>query len=182
MKNHLLHTLIVAFVVLISGCEHSSGHDQDEHKVPGKFVLVLNSPSGSSSIAVWSDLDGPGGASPIVDTLRLQGNTSYDGTLSIFTTDGDTLTKVILQQDTEHQLFYTAEGTVQNVVTISITDRDRRGMPLGLATRWVISSIQAPTTGAVRIQLYHYDQGIKDGVNPSSETDADIRFPLMIVP
>ncbi len=181
MKPSLAFALLSTFLlVALSSCEeHSTAHD-DEHKVPGTFILQLISDSDTVR-AVWSDPDGPGGNPPQVTPLSVQAG-NYRCSLAIIATDGDTLTDVIRQQGTEHQIFYTLSQQLAQSLTISVTDRDTRGMPLGLETSWTVAQLQAPINGTVRIQLYHYDANTKDGQNPSPETDADISFSVELRP
>ncbi len=180
MKQFTAITL-VALLLLIIGCEKDPHAHDDTHKVPGTFILTLATQD-DTLVARWRDFDGPGGSPPIIDTLTLRANTTYAGLLDIIATDGDSLTNTIRTQGTEHQLFYTVSGSAESVVKIEVRDRDSRGMPLGLETGWSVSSVQAPTPGAVRIRLYHYEPNRKDGQTPSSETDADISIPLIVQP
>ncbi|MCX8050510.1 MAG: hypothetical protein N3B17_01260 [Chlorobi bacterium] len=179
MKHPLLYAAVIAAFVLV-GCDPHRNDHGDDHAVPGRFTLRLTSDR-DTVVANWSDLDGPGGQAPVIDTIALRPG-EYSGTLSIMTTSGDSLTPTIRAQATEHQLFYTVSGTTAGVVTITITDRDSRGMPLGLDTRWQVGTVQAPLSGTVNIKLYHYEPNKKDGASPSPETDADITFPLRVQP
>jgi len=169
----------LVLLLAVSSCEKHSTDHGDEHMVPAIFRLLLVSQTDTAT-ATWSDLDGPGGNQPQTTTLQLRPGT-YQGRLEIFTADGDTLTTVIRQQGTEHQLFYTPSSTLANIVTITIADRDARGMPLGLETSWEIKQVQAPISSSIRIQLYHYEPNTKDGQSPSTETDADISVPVKVV-
>jgi len=173
---------LVALLFFVIGCEKDPHTHDDTHKVPGTFILTLTSTQGDTLVARWRDFDGPGGSPPIVDTLTLRASTTYSGLLNIIATDGDSLTNTIRTQGTEHQFFYSVEGSAENVIAITIRDRDSRGMPLGLETQWTVSAVQAPTPGAVRIKLYHYEPNKKDGQTPSPETDADISIPLIVQP
>ncbi|MDW8271461.1 MAG: hypothetical protein RML15_03495 [Bacteroidota bacterium] len=181
MKNWIVG-IGLAILLSVSGCEKHS-HDHDEHKVPGTFILRLIPARGTDTItAQWNDPDGPGGNQPTVTELRLKGGLTYTGRLEILATDGDTLTSVIQAQGTEHQLFWSISGAAQNVVQISVSDRDSRGMPLGLETSWQVQTVPAATPGNVRMILYHYEPNKKDGISPSPETDADITIPLQVIP
>lgn len=173
---------VVSLFALLGGCESSHDIHDDEHKVPGTFALRLIGSRGDTIAAHWRDPDGPGGSIPIVDTLRLRSNSTYACSLEILATDGDSLTGTIRSQGTEHQFFYSVDGSATNLIAIGITDRDSRGMPLGLQTQWTVTQVQAPSSGRVRIQLYHYEPNSKDGQNRSPETDADISLPLVIEP
>lgn len=184
MKRFISLTVACGLLWFI-GCEkHDHSHD-DEHKVPGSFILYLISEGGDTLKATWQDPDGPGGNPPEISPINLEArhfNRDIRGILEIFATDGDTLTTVIRRQSTEHQLFWSVEGAAKDAVTITVTDRDSRGMPLGLETLWQVKPVQAPTPGNVRIILYHYEPNKKDGTSPSPETDADIQFPLTVQP
>ncbi|RMF33663.1 MAG: hypothetical protein D6747_06520 [Chlorobiota bacterium] len=181
MKSFLA-LVMFAILLFLNGCERSTHDHDDAHKVPGTFILRLIGNNADTITARWRDPDGPGGSPPRVDTLQLRSNSTYSCSLEILATDGDSLTSTIRSQGTEHQFFYSVEGSATSFLTIAITDRDSRGMPLGFETLWTTASVQAPTLGQVRIQLYHYEPNTKDGLTRAPETDADISLPLFIEP
>lgn len=60
MKRFISLTVACGLLWFI-GCEkHDHSHD-DEHKVPGSFILYLISEGGDTLKATWQDPDGPGG-------------------------------------------------------------------------------------------------------------------------
>jgi hypothetical protein len=180
MRASIVLLPLIGALLLTSGCEKEHTHDHSEHDIPARFVLRLVNQTDTAT-AIWSDLDGPGGNAPQITPLSVRPGT-YQATLDIFTADGDTLTNVIYQQGTEHQLFYTVSTELSNVLTIEVTDRDARGMPIGLRTVWTVGNVNVSTTGSVRMRLYHYEPNKKDGQSPSPETDADISIPVTVTP
>ena len=79
----------------------------------------------------------------------------------------------------EHQFFYVAGGDAASRLTVTVTDEDGNALPLGLAFTVEVSD-GAAATGTLRVVLSHYDDGPKDGVNMSDESDVDLTFPVMI--
>ena len=64
-------------------------------------------------------------------------------------------------------------------VTVTITDQDDNGLPVGLNFTVEVSA-GAAASGTLRVVLSHFDDDPKDGMTMSDETDVDVTFPVNI--
>ena len=79
----------------------------------------------------------------------------------------------------EHQFFYTPSAGIADRISVAIDDTDSNGLPLGLEFTVTVTD-GAAATGTMQVVLSHYDEGPKDGVNMSDESDVDVAFPIEI--
>jgi hypothetical protein len=147
----------------------------------------VNNPSANQFSVKWEDIDGDGGNAPQIDTLQLDSGISYrvqvlmlDKTKTPF----DTISKEVIEEADEHQLFYTLSSNLNDKLNIARLDTDKNNppLPLGLDIRITPSHVMPyaiPFFGSVNLKLSHYD-GVPKTTSPSSESDIDINFPIKI--
>ncbi|HEX9658873.1 MAG TPA: hypothetical protein VGA18_01175, partial [Rhodothermales bacterium] len=70
-------------------------------------------------------------------------------------------------------------GGAAGRVTVTITDEDDNGLPVGLAYTVDVSAGGA-ASGTLRVILSHFDEEPKNGTDQSDETDVDVTFPVNI--
>jgi len=185
-------TALAGFVLLAlaaAGCE--SDPTTPDNNNPQELIttvrLTLTDPSNPSTIASvqWRDADGPGGAAPTVDTLRLRAGQSYEGRIVLLDetkTPADTISNEVEEESSVHQFFYTPSASLATALAVTITDRDANNYPVGLETTVTTSASTTPLTGTLRVVLSHYDAQPKNGTTPSVESDVDIELPVVITP
>jgi hypothetical protein len=83
------------------------------------------------------------------------------------------ITEEIKEEADEHLIVY--KITAANL-SIQITDKDSKNLPLGLLSKWKSGSI---SNGHLLVSLKH-QPGIKDGSADKGETDVEINFPVII--
>ncbi len=140
-----------------------------------KFVNKTN--PNDIVLATWKDLDGEGGDPPVIDHIRLKNNTAYtltiDGVLNETAASAENITQEIRDDAHNHLFVYKPSGIN---LAISITDRDRNGLPFGMQAN---ASAGAPGNGFLRVILRH-QVGTKDGSETPGSTDIDTTFPVSI--
>jgi len=181
----------MAFVFASVGCKEDNPADPgqgNEQELITKVILTLTENGTGNVVTVtFSDPDGSGGVAPTIGTLSVKAGSTYTGaiTLSDETKNPpDDITAEIQNEKDAHQFFYTPQGALAGRVTVAITDKDSRNLPVGLAYTMAVTA-GAPVTGSatnsLKIALSHYDPASsKDGTTPSSETDVEINFPVNI--
>lgn len=180
------YILFLLTLALLASCTDNPGGNDDEgpgeEELITRVTLTLTAEDDSQTSASWSDEDGPGGNEPVIGTLQLQAGVTYSGTIQLLdTTDepaGD-ITAEVEEEAEEHQLFYSAEGGIAGRVTVTVTDTDSNGLPVGLTYRVEVIG-DAAATGTLNVVLSHYDEVPKDGTTRSDETDVDIDIPVVI--
>jgi len=188
-----LHWLIALVLLTASltwwGCEDdpASPGEGNEQELITKVVLTLTeSGTGTKVSAIYNDADGPGGAAPSIGALTLKAGSSYSGQIELFDESKSpavNLTEEVAKEADAHQFFYTPQGELVGRLTITITDKDSKNLPLGLAFTVTVSAGPAVTGSAansLNVVLSHYDRVTKNGRDRSNETDIDINVPVSI--
>lgn len=185
-RPQILAYAVVLCAMLFASCRQPSQPTEELEDVLPNVVTLTLTESGTTtrSTATWrSTSDKPDPAARItIDTLRLTAGRTYTG---IIEARNDLKTPAVnLNEDyqrlaNEHQFFYTVSGAASGRVTVTITDRDGNGLPLGLQYTLAVSAGEA-STGALNVVLGHFDDVKKDGRTRSPESDIDITFPIVI--
>jgi hypothetical protein len=186
MKTIFYFLLLITSSILISSCgitdhDHDDDHDHD-YATTVIVSLVNQSNPADTIIAIWKDLDGPGGALPsIIDTIALQSNITYTGRITLYNESKNPKTDItaeIFEDSYEHQFFFTPSSNLLSFIDWTITDKDRNNLPVGL-TFEVKTKTGNGQNGLINIVLSHYDSMVKDGINKSLESDIDIEYPVI---
>ncbi|TAE35455.1 MAG: hypothetical protein EAY66_08795 [Sphingobacteriales bacterium] len=125
----------------------------------------------------WKDLDGQGGADPVVDEIKLATNKTYKmevtAVLNETTNPAQDITEEIKEEDYEHLFVYKPST---NLLTVQITDKDKNNYYVGL-----MADVNTNTAknGTLQIILRH-QLGVKDGTEAPGSTDFDITYPVKI--
>ncbi len=171
---------LVLFTVVFAACDSTEPDDEGPGDVELITRVVLTLTGGGQTVtATANDPDGDG-TNFQIDTINLTAGTTYTGSFGIFDDiNGEDITEEIREEAEEHQLFFTVGGGASGRVTVTITDQDDNGLPIGLNFTVAVSAGGA-ASGTLRVIQGHYDEGPKDGVTMSDETDFDITFPVNI--
>ncbi len=168
--------LPLAFMACDSTEPDEEGPGEEELITRIAITLFAN---GQTQTAVASDPDGDGSGFEI-DTITLTAGTTYTCTVELTDTiNGEDITEEVAEESDEHQFFYTVSGAASNRVTVTVTDQDDNGLPLGLEFDLAVSGGGA-ATGSLRVVLSHFDEEPKNGTDQSDETDVDVSFPITI--
>ncbi|HCN05397.1 MAG TPA: hypothetical protein DIS79_07230 [Bacteroidetes bacterium] len=185
--KRLLLSLTAA--TLFAGCsstndphDHDDDHDHDIITTVTVTFLNIADLSAEPVVAVWEDIDGPGGANPNrIDTIRLVPGTSYRASITVqnmSVTPPVDLTETIRNEKENHQFFYTAPS---GMVTITYADADSRSLPVGLSFGVLAATSPSPDMGTLNVALSHYDNAAdKNGMDRSDETDISVDFPIVV--
>ncbi|WP_125185433.1 hypothetical protein [Botryobacter ruber] len=177
--------LFLGSLLTITACKDDEVPEPDEEQELITTVTLRLDPEdtdkGQSVSATWRDLDGPGGQPETKETLTLQPNMVYNGTLTILdeSQTGKTvdITAEVREEGEEHQVFYVVDP--QSLLTIQTTDTDNKSRPLGLQT--TVTTDEVTGTGTIRIVLKHQPKlkSASSNIN-TGETDVDIKFDTIV--
>lgn len=167
----------VITVLAASACSESSTvPDEGDHGVISMVIIeAVPSAGGDTLRATWRDLDGPGGTSPLIDTVRWVHNVEYQVQARLFS-GADEISSVIDGEKTQHQFLWDING-----MSFSFGTQDWDSTPK-LYARRVTVVVMDSGEGALVVQLFHYEDGA-DKVNgePGDEADIDLTFPLKVL-
>ena len=149
--------------------------------------LIVTPTTGSnvqSQVFAYRDIDGDGGAAPVVDTIRLSANQSY--TVNVLVLDEtknpvDTTSNEIESERYVHEFFYTKIGTYD--LTTTYLDFDDHNVPVGLKMRFDVGNAFTAKNNALQVVLKH-QPNLKpttgNGDSTLGETDAEVTFPILV--
>lgn len=174
---------LLAAVFGLASCKKS--HDQNEGEVITTLRYTLTPVGGGTPVVLsFVDLDGDGGAVPVITGGTLMANTSYQGSLLLLNqavTPVDTISNEIEQEAEEHQFFFQKSSGLN--VSIAYADLDADNHPIGLLS---VLTTSAASSGNLTITLRHepnkHDTGAMAGniTNAGGETDIEVAFPITI--
>ncbi|MCY3772495.1 MAG: type 1 periplasmic binding fold superfamily protein [Gemmatimonadetes bacterium] len=168
-------------------------HEEDDHG-PGEEELIttlritLTPSGGGAPVTVqFQDLDGEGGNAPVVGTLVVNAGTDYDGAVQVLNeleSPAENITEEVEEEAEAHQFFYRTLGGF-SPATVTYADKESdyttnsgADHPVGVA--FMLSVPANAQDGQLRVILSHYDEGPKDGVTQSDETDIDVTFQVEV--
>lgn len=187
MKNNSLFLLFAALFIVFftTACDPDEPDDVNEEELITNLNLTLT-PSGGGTPVVFSfqDLDGDGGTAPQIVTANLAANTTYNAALTLTNqsvTPFESITDEVIEEDDEHQLFYSPSSGLN--LTVAYQDQDGDGNPLGILTTFTTG---AASTGTFTVTLRHEPNKTATGVaagditNAGGETDIEVVFTTSI--
>ncbi|MDD2982380.1 MAG: type 1 periplasmic binding fold superfamily protein [Crocinitomicaceae bacterium] len=127
-------------------------------------------------IAMFQDIDGPGGNEPTaMDTIRLKANATYFASIQVLNESinpAEDITVEILDEAASHLICFDIAGANVQVIR---TDTD--GVyEVGVISKWTTGNV---SMGSSVISLKH-QPGIKNGSCAVGETDIEVNFPTII--
>jgi len=152
----------------------------EEEVITTMTVTLVNHQNGNDVVTMQTqDLDGDGPNAPEVTVSGpLTAGTSYSGSiqwLNEMEEEPEDVTLEILEEDDEHQVFFSAAGVVMEFVYM---DFDGDGNPLG--TQFVLAPISTGS-GSVTITLVHEPEKPNDGLPPAGGSiDIQTTFPVTV--
>ena len=178
--RHPLALLAVGALVL-SACDTDPGDDAGENELITRVTLTMTPQGGgAAATAEYRDANGDGLIQAgEFSTLTLRAGTTYTGAIAFFDGSEDVTVEVRAESD-EHQVVYTAGGAAAGRLTVTATDRDANGKPIGLATTAAVTA-GAAASGTLRAVLYHYEAvSAKQAGVPGNDADFDGTFPVAL--
>lgn len=190
----LLAAAFMAFTFV--ACDNDDDNDttppaaNDEEVITDLVLTFVNTDTQTSESFTFSDPDGPGGNDPTIDVITLVPG-AYSVSITVLDAsdpnDIEDLTSEIAEVEAdEHQFFFELLNGAADIMTITYTDTDGDGNPIGQQTAWTASNA---TTGneTVRISLIHEPN--KDAAGASAgelspevggETDIEVEFDIAV--
>jgi hypothetical protein len=156
----------------------------EEELITTVSATLIPENSGDTIILKSVDLDGDGPNAPVVSVSgNFASNTNYSVSLEILNeteNPADDITLEILEEDDEHQFFY---SFTNNIATATYKDQDANGNPVGVQ----FDLLTGPAaTGSLTITLRHQPNKEANNVragditNAGGETDVQVTFNLTI--
>ncbi|TXC81757.1 type 1 periplasmic binding fold superfamily protein [Luteibaculum oceani] len=180
MKTTNLFILGLLSLVTFVACEKDKdkpGNDDNDGELITTVLVRVTDANDAKTSFIFSDIDGPGGENPSIDSIKLSiANAPFTAELEFLDESASPavdITEEIEEEANEHRVCYDVNT---GSLSIAITDTDNTGKPLGLNTAWTVSDEVA---GSLTITLKH-QPGVKDGTCDPGDTDVEVSFPISI--
>ncbi|MFT5336173.1 MAG: hypothetical protein ACI9YL_000165 [Luteibaculaceae bacterium] len=181
MKQQLILTTLLLTLIFI-GCEKDNAKpgqvqtNNDAELITTLGLSFTSADSSSQFMVQFQDIDGPGGASPILpDTISLIEGVAYDVDVIILNeaaSPPENIGAEVAEEAEDHLLCFTP-----SILDLEVSYQDSvNGLPLGLKTTWKGLN---PGTGDITIALKH-QPGIKNGDCALGDTDVEVVFSFII--
>ncbi|MEM9888194.1 MAG: GTP cyclohydrolase [Bacteroidota bacterium] len=196
LRRYSLFALLAVGVFVTSCDDDDEPEPENLPEVITDVTLIFTNNADASDIVTASavDPDGEGVQElQILGGIVLDVDKTYTLTYAIFNnleTPGEDIGEEILEEDDEHQLFFsfsegafvspTGNGNIDNASDpINYNDADDDGNPVGLSTTWTTSS--SAVTGTFTARLQHQPD-VKTATSGATDgdTDFDLTFTLEI--
>lgn len=147
-------------------------------------VYLVNADSTDQKRLEWRDLDGPGANAPVIEVEALTAGVVYSARIEVLDESNPNnvkdITEEIFEEGAEHQFFFSVSGVG---ITITYTDADVNGRPIGLTSLW---NMGLAGTGNLMLTLRHEPDKDAAGVaggditNAGGDTDVEVTFPITV--
>lgn len=188
MKKIALLFSCIAALLLTPSCDKDNPTPPNESELITTLVVTfVDSLSATDTVRLsFTDLDGEGGAAPVLTADDFQPNTTYNGSIVLLDqskSPADNITEEVSEEADEHQFFY--QPTPGSLVTyFQYLDSDLNGKPVGIEFR-----IRTGDSGSgnLTVVLRHEPDKFASGVASGDislaggETDAEVTFPLVVL-
>ncbi len=112
LKAQKLFLLLIVFSFITAGCKKDDAVPDDEQELITTIRLTLTNVTNSTEVvtATWRDIDGPGGAAPVITGLTLRPNVTYTGTIDFLdesqSNNPVNITDEVEEEGIDHEIFY----------------------------------------------------------------------------
>ena len=183
MKNLKLIALLVIPVLFSTSCSNDDAPVNEEEVITTVRTTLTG---GGQVITLTSrDLDGDGPNAPVVTVSgNLVAGTTYTGStefLNELEDPAEDITVEVEEEGADHQVFYQLPSSIG---TVTYTDTDANGRPIGLNFTLVAGT--SGSTGTLTVTLRHLPNKTATGVaagditNAGGNTDAAVTFSLAV--
>lgn len=183
MKNLKLIALLVIPAIFSTSCSNDDAPVNEEEVITTVRTTLTG---GGQVITLTSrDLDGDGPNAPVVTVSgNLVAGTTYTGStefLNELEDPAEDITIEVQEEGADHQVFYQLPSSIG---TVTYTDTDANGRPIGLNFTLVAGT--SGTTGTLTVTLKHLPNKTATGVaagditNAGGNTDAAVTFSVAV--
>jgi hypothetical protein len=185
MKNLKLIALLAIPVLFSTSCSNDDAPVNEEEVITTVRVTLVG--GGQTIVLESRDLDGDGPNAPVLTPIGggvLVAGTTYTGSttfLNELEDPAEDITVEVEEEGAEHQVFYQLASSLG---TITYTDEDVDGNPIGLNFTFVAGT--SGSSGTLTVTLRHEPiksaAGVASGdiTNAGGSTDAAVSFPIAV--
>jgi len=174
-KTILGLAMAIAITAVLPSCKKEPTANNENEVITTLHVVATDSATGLvAGVFTFKDLDGDKPNPPVqFDTLKFSPNKTYNVSLVLLDETKnpiDSTSNEISGEADDHLFFFESNPT--SLVSIKIQDKDSKGLPVGLLSRWTTT---AAGSGTTKITLRH-QPGVKNGTYSPGDSDLEITF------
>lgn len=184
MKTIKLLALLFVSSLTVLSCssddDHNDGHDHEEELITTVIYTLTNSSNSADVVTLtFTDLDGEGGADGTYDISGpFTAGATYTGAIQLWNATenpAENITEEVEAEGDEHEFFYSNTAGL----TITKTDNDSNGNPLGIETTVVAGTAG---TGSITVILKHEPTKPNDNTaaGAGGSTDVEVTFSVQV--
>ncbi len=185
MKNLKLIALLAIPVLFSTSCSNDDAPVNEEEVITTVRVTLVG--GGQTIVLESRDLDGDGPNAPVLTPIGggvLVAGTTYTGSttfLNELEDPAEDITVEVEEEGADHQVFYQLPSSIG---TVTYTDTDANGRPIGLNFTLVAGT--SGSTGTLTVTLRHLPNKTASGVssgditNAGGNTDAAVSFSVAV--
>ena len=185
MKNLKLIALLAIPVLFSTSCSNDDVPVNEEEVITTVRVALVG--GGQTIVLESRDLDGDGPNAPVLTPIGggvLVAGTTYTGSttfLNELDDPAEDITVEVEEEGADHQVFYQLPSSIG---TVTYTDTDANGRPIGLNFTLVAGT--SGSTGTLTVTLRHLPNKTASGVssgditNAGGNTDAAVSFSVAV--
>jgi len=178
MKKSILALPLVAVFFMTSCTDDDPVTIINEEELITTVELELTNSTDATNVVLFKsvDIDGEGPDDPVITiTGTVNTNSAYLGEVRFLNESiapSEDITEEVIEESNEHEVFYI---TSVNELTITKTDVDNNGNPLGVVTSFQTGAVG---TGTLTVVLRHEPTKPNDNTlsGAGGETDAEVTF------
>lgn len=184
MKNLKFLASIILATLLFVSCSNDDDNTPElvnEEEIITTLTVTLTPAGVGTPITLQTrDLDGDGPDAPVITVSgNLTAGVTYNGVIVLLNeteSPAENITLEVVEEDDEHQFFYTIGDGVD--VTTAYSNFDADGNPLG--TQFALTA-GAASSGTLTFTLRHEPTKPNTGLgNAGGETDIEVTFDIVI--
>ncbi len=175
-----LSLLTFSILLLVSSCKKDKTEDpaptnQSELITTVQLIFTDTLTGLVADTATFRDIDGPGGAAPVQDSILLQAGRVYSTEIILLDESKNPVDNISdeVESESDVHLFVFSAVPASGFLTTTIQDSDVNGEPVGLES-YLQSG--AAATGTYTVQLRHFDSPALKQANTTYETDVEVTF------
>ncbi len=182
MKSKFKILAMSAFLAIgsISACSNDDEPlpEVNEEELITTLQLRFTNTTDAADVKTYTakDLDGDGGAAPVISPITLSANKTYtlevSQLLNETSSPADNILAEVNEESADHLFVFKPTGNL----TVTATDKDVNNLPIGVSNTAVTG---AAGSGNLRVILKHQPD-TKNGTEVSGTTDADFTFNMII--
>ncbi len=165
---------------LMFGCQKDEVEEEENELIT---TVKLNfTEGGKTQTFAYKDLDGDGGTTPTIETIKLLPNKTYSLTIEVLNESVSpvvNITKEVEAEKDEHLFVFTPSPA--GLITYTYGDKDSRNFPIGITGSAKTGSV---STGKLKVQLRHQppanSKPTKDGTPTPGSDDINIDFNVQV--